>query len=418
MNTVVLGAGIAGLGYLYNFKNQDNIYVYEKSNRPGGLCKSFVIDGFTFDSAVHLSFTESDIARRIFDKTNYIKHEPLAYSFYEGRYIKHPLINNLYSFPPLQKCKYIEDFLERDKNQEIKNYANWLSGSYGNAIKEDFYDKYTLKYWRVKSKALSTTWIGPRLQNPDIHKILMGSFSEKSGIDYYAKEMRYPVYGGYESFINPLIKEKNIICNKEAIKIDPVKKKILFKDNERISYDKLVSSLPICNVINMIDNVPSEVSAAAKNLKYTKISLVSIGFRKADIAKHLWMYIYDKDIMAARVNSPSCKSPNNVPNGCSSLQFEIYHGNWEKVDREHIVENTMYTIRKMKICTEKDIKFVDYKLLPFGNVIFYTGMEKDRHLVTKYLRDMNIQLIGRFGKWDYLWSDQSLLDGMNVVKKI
>lgn len=415
MNTVVLGAGIAGLGYLYNFKNRENICVYEKSDRPGGLCKSFVINEFTFDSAIHLSFTESDIVRGIFDKTEYIKHEPIAFNFYEGKYIKHPIINNLYSFTPIQKCKYIESFLKRNKCQKIKNYENWLSGSYGNAIKEDFYDKYTLKYWRMESKALSTTWIGQRLQNPDIHKLLMGSFSNKSETDYYAKEMRYPMQGGYEAFLKPLIKEKNIICNKEVIAINPVRKKILFKDNECIGYDKLVSSLPICNIIDMIKDVPSDVASAAKNLKYTKISLVSIGFCKADIAKYLWLYIYDKDIMASRVNSPSLKSPNNVPDGCSSLQFEIYHGNWEKVDRERIIENTLYAIKKMGICQEKDIAFIDYKFLPFGNVIFYMGMEEDRNLITKYLYDMNIHLIGRFGKWDYLWSDQSLLDGMKIV---
>ena len=121
MNTVVLGAGIAGLGYLYNFKNRENICVYEKSDRPGGLCKSFVINEFTFDSAIHLSFTESDIVRGIFDKTEYIKHEPIAFNFYEGKYIKHPIINNLYSFTPIQKCKYIESFLKRWMKATVHN---------------------------------------------------------------------------------------------------------------------------------------------------------------------------------------------------------------------------------------------------------------------------------------------------------
>lgn len=79
-------------------------------------------------------------------------------------------------------------------------------------------------------------------------------------------------------------------------------------------------------------------------------------------------------IMAARINSPSIKSLYNVPDGCSSLQFEIYHGNWEEVNRDKVIDNTLYALRKMGICREEDIEFADYRLLPYGNVMLYDGM--------------------------------------------
>lgn len=412
MDTVVLGAGIAGLGYLKRFADCENVCIYEKEERPGGLCKSFQIKGFTFDSAVHLSFTESSTVREIFDQTEYIAHEPVAYNFYEGKYIKHPIINNLVCFTPEQRCEYIEDFLNRKKEEKTANYGDWLSGSYGEAAKRDFYDKYTRKYWRMEADALSTAWVGNRLQNPDIHKILMGAFIPETGTDYYAEEMRYPSAGGYEAFLEPLIKRGGIVCNKEAVQIDTEKKQVIFRDGGCVIYDKLVSSLPLCEIPEMIRNTPQPVREAAKKLKYTKVSIVSIGFRRPGIAKHLWMYIYDTDIMAARVNSLGIKSPHNVPDGCSSLQFEIYHGNWEEVNRETIIDNTLYALRKLCICREEEIEFVDYRLLPFGNVIFYNGMEKDRKIVKDYLNEAGVFLIGRFGEWDYLWSDQSLLSGM------
>jgi protoporphyrinogen oxidase len=84
----------------------------------------------------------------------------------------------------------------------------------------------------------------------------------------------------------------------------------------------------------------------------------------------LWFYIYDEDIMAARVNSPSIKSKENVPPGCSSMQFEIYHHPEEIINREALIENTIQGIRKMNLCHEDDILFVDYRLLPYGNVLF------------------------------------------------
>ena len=187
MNTIVLGAGIAGLSYLYNAKHE-SVEVFEKSDRPGGLCKSFRINDFVFDSAVHLSFTENQHVRNVFDKTDFLSHLPLAYNFYEGKYIKHPVINNLFSFSPEDKCRYIESFIERDKKKNIKNYGEWLEGSYGKEMKQDFYDKYTLKYWTKSPEKLSTSWVSHRLHNPDIHKILSGAFSDNTDIDYYAKE--------------------------------------------------------------------------------------------------------------------------------------------------------------------------------------------------------------------------------------
>lgn len=415
MNTVVLGAGIAGLSYLYNAKD-DTVQVFEKSDRPGGLCKSFRINDFVFDSAVHLSFTGNQSVRNVFDKTDYLTHLPLAYNFYEGKYIKHPVINNLFSFSPKDKCRYIESFISRDKDITVNNYGDWLTGSYGKELKQDFYDKYTLKYWTKKSEELSTSWVGERLQSPDIHKILSGAFCEETDIDYYAKEMRYPVSGGYESFLRPLIASEKIHCNKTVVQINPEEKQIVFADGESICYEKLVSSLPLCEMAYLVKNTPPRIKEAADRLSYSKISIVSVGFNRPDIARYLWMYVYDDDILTARINSPSIKSPHNAPTGCSSLQFEIYHDNHYIPDEKSILKNVEYTLQKMHICQERDILFMDYRLLPYGNVIFYNGMEQDRALIKDYMLSKGIQLIGRFGEWDYLWSDQSYLSGQNAVQ--
>jgi hypothetical protein len=41
-------------------------------------------------------------------------------------------------------------------------------------------------------------------------------------------------------------------------------------------------------------------------------------------------------------------------------------------------------------------------------------MESNRQIVIDYLNSMNIKSIGRFGEWDYLWSNQSFMSGYNV----
>ncbi|AEF82365.1 protoporphyrinogen/coproporphyrinogen oxidase [Leadbettera azotonutricia] len=419
IDNLILGAGIAGLAYANEKRNKnEKTVIFEAESFPGGLCHSFKIQGLTFDSAVHLSFTTNNDARIFFDKTVYNRHEPLAFNFYNGYWVKHPLINNMYPLDASDKTAYIKSFIERKKFEYIQDYKDWLEASYGEEIAKRFYYVYTKKYWTVEPKDLSTTWIGSRLNVPDIEKILFGAFSPNTGNDYYAKEMRYPSgNGGYESFLKPLITGAAIEYNKKAVKIDLKGKVVQFSDRTIYGYDKLVSSIPLPELIEIIENAPSEIQYKAEKLKASKISLVSIGFNKPNIPKHLWFYIYDEDIMSARVNSPSIKSNDNAPMGSSSLQFEIYHHPDDIVDKEKVIENTLYALKKMKICNEDDIQFVDYRILPRGNVIFLQDMEKDRDKIKEYLANQRIDLIGRFGEWDYLWSDQSYLSGKNKVIK-
>ena len=413
VDNLVLGAGISGLACANEYMRRGKeVKVFEAEDHIGGLCHSFMVDGFRFDSAVHLSFTQKEKARHFFDTTEYQVHSPISYNYYNSLWLKHPLLNNMYPMSAEEKTECIESFIARKENSNIRDYGQWLKASYGNVIAERFYYIYTRKYWAMEPEQLSTSWVGSRLNTPDIHKVLMGAFTDQTGNDYYAKEMRYPKgNGGYETFLSPL-KNVEISCNKKAVWIDLNEKCVRFEDGTECQYNHLVSSLPLPKLVECIHNVPQNIANSASRLVATKVSLVSIGFNKPDIARWLWFYIYDTDIMAARVNSPSKKSADNAPEGCSSLQFEIYHYPDEEINPEAIVENVRYALKKMGICEEQDIIFMDYRLLPYGNVIFTLDMEKDRDLVKGYLEDFDVKTIGRFGEWDYLWSDQSYLSGL------
>lgn len=413
--TIVLGAGIAGLAYSYFNKDKENVTVYEKNDYWGGLCHSFKVNGYTFDSAVHLSFTTDERVRQIFDNISYQKHRPIMYNFYNGHWIKHPVIYNSYPLSVDEKTACITSFFHRDTKREICNYADWLRYSYGEVFFEKFYNVYTKKYWRCPADKLSLTWLGNRFVLPDEKYVLQGSYESNKRNDYYANEFRYPQRGnGYQQFLEPLAKDANIKLELKAIELDLKKRYVVFSNGEKRYYDKLVSSIPLPELVGITKDVPEDVARAVSKLKASKISLVSVAFNKADIAKMLSFYIYDEDILAARVNCPSIKCKDNVPEGCSSMQFEIYHLPDEKVEEEKVLENVRYALKKMEICNDDDIEFMDYRLLPYGNVIFELGMEAHRDLVKSYYESMGVGLIGRFGKWDYLWSDQSLLSALEV----
>jgi protoporphyrinogen oxidase len=419
VDNLVLGAGISGLAYAHEKVNSGKItVVFEAESYYGGLCHSFEVDEFRFDSAIHLSFTNNPEARKLFDKTPYCQHKPISYNYYHGLWLKHPVLNNLFPMDVKDKVDCIQSFINRKEYKEIKNYGEWLRASYGDVIAEKFYYVYTRKYWAAEPEEMSTTWIGNRLNIPDLESMLYGSFTGDTGNYYYAQEMRYPNEGGYKAFLIPLLEGVKIEYNKRATAVDIDEKYVEFSDGTCCYFNKLISSIPLPELVRITKNLPNEIYNKVNQLEASKISLVSIGFNKPNIPKYLWMYIYDEDILAARINSPSLKSINNVPKGCSSMQFEIYHRPNLLIDKNVILENTKNALLAMHICTENDIAVCDYKLLPYGNVIHKIGMEQNRDIIKSYFVDKDIELIGRFGEWEYFWSDQSYMSGVKKAHGI
>ena len=421
---VVLGAGISGISAAYHLKSGgvDSV-VYEKNSSWGGLLDNFEIDGFRFDRFVHLSFAVDEHVKDIFSKsTEFYRHIPDPFNYYEGHWLKHPAQNNLYPLSVEEKERIVSDFENRkDKDaNEIEDYEEWLRIQYGDYFAENFPMRYTRKYWTVEARELETKWVGKRMYRPTIEEIKKGCETAETPITYYAKEMRYPKKGGYKSFLNSMIEGLDIRLNKKVVEIDVQNKRVIFEDGGVEEYDKLISSLPLPEMCKLIKNTPAEVLDACDKLLWTGGYLVSLGFNKPDIHRNLWFYIYDEDIIPARVYSPSRKSPDNVPEGCSSIQAEVYFSKDKELDmsEEEILEDTIKKFIKMQLFKEDDILVKDIRKEEYANIVFKPSIYSSRKAVLSFLENLGIVTVGRFGEWKYLWSDQSLISGKMGAERV
>ncbi|MCE3036373.1 NAD(P)-binding protein [Helicobacter sp. faydin-H20] len=429
---IVLGAGIAGISAGYHINPKFKVTIYEKNQDWGGMCGGFnltsPVGNFWFDHAVHLSFAENHYVQEVFHNSSQpIRHIPKPMNYYKGHWIKHPAQNNLYPLPLEEKVLALKDMIHNHNPKDnINNFEQWLRAQYGDYFTENFPMCYTEKYWTTEAKNLSTSWVGKRLYTPNLEEILYGAMSPQTPNTYYAKEMRYPKEGQYRSFFRSLREKVNICFNKEVVLIDTDAKKILFKDGTEDHYTHLVSTLPLKEITKIIKNTPEEIIDTSLKLHATSVALVSLGFNRNDIPKELWFYIYDKDKLFARVYSPSFKSPKNAPNGCSSLQAEIYFSSLKGISDlvgckthdigEYLIWHTKEKFIEMGICKAHDIICEDFRIIPYANVIFTHDMENFRNKILDFLKSKNIVSCGRFGEWDYLWSDQSFLSGYNAVQ--
>lgn len=417
--TVILGSGIAGIsaGYHLKQKGEDSI-IFEKDNDWGGLCGNFTIDGFRFDRFVHFTFTDDVYIKGIFEKSSPLyEHPSVSYNYYHGAWLKHPAMTNLAALPAEEKVRIISDFINRPQKDvsEVADYDQWLRVQNGNYFAERFAGVYTRKYWGLAPENMETKWIGKRIYAPALEEVLRGSYAEQTQNFYYTKYMRYPKKGGFRSILDDCRKGMDIRFNKKVVRISTEERLVYFEDGSFTEYGRLISTLPLPEIVKMIGGCPENVRQAAEKLRWTCGYQVSLGFAKNDVAKYLWFYIYDKDILPARVYSPSLKSPDNVPEGCSSLQAEVFFDSKAKMPVAEDVLNKTYE-RLKKICgfNDKDVVVKDIRFEPYANVSFTHGIYENRQIVLDYLQEQGIESIGRFGKWDYLWSFQAFESGMDL----
>lgn len=423
MKISILGAGIAGLSAAYHLKSANiNFDLYEQNPSWGGLCDNFTINGFRFDRFVHFSHTQNEYVKELFSKSTKSHHHPPECSnYYKGHWLKHPAQNNLKPLPLMEKLKIIKGFLGRKKIASPENYHDWLMSQYGDYFTSNFPGEYTKKYWSTDAHDLRTEWVGIRMATPGIGAVIKGAFLKNNRNNYYTNEMRYPLQGGYKTYLNVLAKDLEIKTDHKVMQIDTKDKTIKFANGLNTNFDKIVSSLPLPEICNIILGCPQEVMNASQNLNCTAGVLVSIGLKKPQLNTDLWFYIYDKDIIAARVYSPSLKSPDNAPTDHCSLQAEIYFNNKEVVVKDRLKaleENTIGSLVKMGVFSREEIVIVDTRYQKYANVIFDKDIYKNRKVIHNYLLQNDIVPIGRFGEWDYLWSDQSLESGRVAANEV
>lgn len=402
----------------------DTCTVFEKDDTYGGLCGGFSVGNFHFDKAVHLSFAKEQLCQDVFFSVPHEVHQPESTNYKSGYWVRHPAQNNLRSLPVEERIRIIEGFAARRHVEDadaakVENYRDWLRLQFGDYFSEHYPEVYTRKYWGTRAEKLSTTWCSGRIYQPSLREVLFGSYpdADQSANVYYAKEMRYPKQGGYRSFVQKVAEQLDIRYGWEVCSIDTDKKILHFTNGEQYAYDRLISTMPLPEILPLVCDDETVLKDAAQ-LEATSMALVSVGFHKKIEPPTLWFYVYDEDIPFARVHSPSMKSAWNAPEEKSSLQLEVYYSREMPLaySDEELQEKVLQSMEHMGLASRDDVEVIDVRHVKYANVIFYKEMEKHRDAVLHYLEAKGIETCGRFGRWEYLWSDQSFMSGVSKAR--
>ncbi len=424
---LILGSGMAGMGAAARLRAQGvSAQVLEKKAYPGGHTATHSRDGFVFDEGPHVSFTKIDKVKSIFAeavKGDYLSIDAQIDNFWQGRFVRHPVITNLHGLPRDLVVRCIADYVEakKDPNPTIRNYEDWLVASYGRTYAETFPMKYTSKYHTTPASNMSTEWVGPRLYQAKLDEVLNGALTHEAPNIHYVQDYRYPRVGGFAAFLSGMQHASQIQLGQEAIAIDPARRELTTRAGATMSYDGLVSSIPLPDLLPMIKGAPRDVLDAARALACTSVVLVNLGVDRENISKSSWTYFYDEEFAFSRVSFPRTFSPHVVPPGCGSIQAEVYFSKKYRpltTSPDSCIEPTIEGLRACGVLKDADkIVYREAMLIEYANIIFDLDRAAAVAKVHAYLDDVGIAWCGRYGEWGYLWSDEAYVSGESAAEK-
>jgi protoporphyrinogen oxidase len=428
-NIVVLGSGMAAFGAAHRLHAEGiTPTLYEKNAFHGGHTASFRGDsGFLFDVGPHISFSKDSRIQELFADSVDQQFETLQINlknYWRGYWPPHPVQLHLHGLPDDVVVKVISDFVEERQGPErpIKNYEDWLLASFGRTFAELFPMTYTRKYHLTTAANMSTDWLGPRMYRPSLEEVLRGALSAAAPQKHYITHFRYPNQGGFVSYLTKFVPKGQLHFNHRLIAIQPRTRQLTFANGVVTSYDALISSVPLPDLIRMIEGVPDDVRQAAARLACSTCVLVNLGIDRADLSDSTMIYFYDEDICYTRLGFPHMLAASNAPPGKGSIQAEVYFSDKYKPltgSPDDCIEPVIADLKRCGILREDDkILSKSSMLVKYANIIFDLERADALKIVHGYLEDIGINYCGRFGDWGYLWTDESFISGENAAQKM
>lgn len=387
--------------------------------------------GFVFDEGGHISFTKNERVRELLAANIEGRHEEPQLeidNYWRGHRITHPVQCNLKGLPADLVVDVIKDFVAVHGSQLTPQptYAEWLLQAYGKTFAETFPMVYGRKYHTVTMDQLTTDWIGPRMYRPSLDEVLHGAIAGQRESVHYVDTFRYPSVGGFLSYLEPFAARFEVRLDHRLVGIDPRSRVLRFANAPTFEYERVISSIPLPELVPLIDGVPPEVVKASRKLAFTTAVLVNIGLDRDDISETHITYFYDEDVIFSRVNLPYRFSPQNAPPGTGSIQAEVYYSDKYKPLEdapESLLEPVISDLRRCGFVREGDtILLSDVVVNRYANVIFDHDRGPALETIHGYLDEVGIDYCGRYGKWGHEWTDEAFLSGeaaaASVVREV
>ncbi|HDP16311.1 MAG TPA: protoporphyrinogen oxidase [Candidatus Omnitrophica bacterium] len=424
---IILGAGLAGLSAAYHLKKGYSLY--EKEPEPGGMARSMRQDGYTFDYDGHLLHFRNEYTFSLINELvngNLAPHKRSSWIYSKGNYTRYPFQANFYGLPKdvVKDCllgiiRARTGLLNR-KSDLNGNFENWTRKVFGNGIAEHFMLPYNRKFWTVEPADLTCNWLDGFVPVPTLEDAVTGAITTNTKPYGYNSRFWYPVKGGISEIVEGFLQKINSVhLNKKVVTIDQHRKEVIFEDGTIRKFKKMVTTIPMPDLSNVLINLPSQVKKAFSELRYTSIFVVNFGIKKDDATDKHWIYYPEEEIVFYRMGFATNFSMDVAPSGRTSVYTEISYSDNKSIDKRKAIDDTVKALKDLRIiASDDDIEICFPVDIKYGYAIYDSNRDRAVHVIKNYMKHFGIYSIGRYGSWRYMSMEDVILEGRKTALEI
>lgn len=428
---VIIGAGLTGLSAAYHLEKKGfyNYKLFEKEGEVGGLCRSVLQDGFTFDYTGHLIHVNDpyfqEFIKDIAGIENFNAITRRSYIYSQERYSRYPYQVNLHGLPKETIIECIEGFIARKRIQTPHTFHDWVLTNFGAGFAHYFFFPYQEKIFDYPVKKLSASWTGRFVPQTSLKEMLGGALEDAPEAIGYNANFLYPRAGGIFFWVEKLFQRlQNKIYTNHCVKSIDIKNKIIyFTNGSSENYKQLITTMPLDRLLRSLKE-PSHlnITPVARKLLCNSVINFNIGVNRPDLSDKHWIYFPEKMYPFYRVGFPHNFAQSMAPEGCSSLYGEVSYLNQsvknslqnpsELLTSAHAAACKLLRIMPHDIATEKIIP------IPHAYVIYNAWRDKNIQEIHNRLHEQQIYSVGRYGEWKYASMQENILDGKKIADQL
>lgn len=488
---IIIGAGPAGITAGYELKKQSKdfqVVILEADQSIGGISKTVCVNGNRMDMGGHRFFSKDSrveewweeimplqgapafddklLGREISVKEGgpnpevqdkvMLKRKRISRIYYRKHFFDYPIKLNINTFKGMGIITALQVGISYLKSMFYKlpedSLENFYINRFGKKLYQMFFEGYTEKLWGEKPKNISADWGAQRVKGLSVLTIIKNIIKKKfmKNMDTVEtsliEEFKYPKYGPGQLWETVAEKFENMggeirrgctVCKiiTEFSRVTGISY-IEHGIEKTESADYVISSMPLKNLIEGMNDVPQEVVRVSEGLPYRDFVTVGLLMKKialdnktvyktlGDIVPDCWIYIQDDSVKLGRIQIFNNWSPYMVekPETLVWVGAEYFctEGDeyWNMNDEQWEKMACRELLKIGIIDSEKDILEMHCEKVKKAYPAYF-GTYKEINKVITYLNKFeNLYCIGRNGQHRYNNMDHSMVTAFETVKNI
>ena len=443
MRVAVIGAGPAGMtAALQLSRGGVDVDVYEAGTSVGGMSRSLDLWGQRVDLGPHRFFSTDERVNQLWldvvGQDHAMVHR-LTRIYYGGRFYRYPLrpLNAFWNMGPAEAVLCLASFVKERvrpsySTDDNTSFESWVVGRFGRRLFERFFRSYSEKLWDIPCGELSADFAAQRIRKLSLleaarsafspergrkHKTLVDCFSYPLGGTGSVYERMVDLVRGYGGRVHLDSRVQRILHT--ATEVEGVE----LPTGDVETYDHIVSTMPLTNLIRGLSDAPQEVQAAADALQFRNTILVYVHVDSDSLFSDQWLYIHEPGLNMGRVTNFRNWVPELYGDARTTVLAVEYWCNdsdavWTGGD-EPLIEQATRELRSSGLLRDEPVLDGHVVRIKRCYPVYRHGYSDHVERIADYLRDFQgLTPIGRYGTFKYNNQDHSILMGILAAENL